>query len=369
VFAATLVNINTADLATLETLSGIGPSKAQAIITYRTNNGPFAVIDDIMNVSGIGPATFDTIKAYITVSDTAPAQTQTQTQTDSTSTATQTQTQVATTAGGVGPPAITAQITTDTTGTAGAGTAFTGAVFGTTGVPLSGARYMWNFGDGATGEGAHALHTYAYPGTYDVELSVGYNYSSATARVSVLITAPQVALVLESDNSLTVANKATTALSVGGWSLSNDGHTFIIPQDTIVRAQEGLRFAPSVMGFAGSRDATLQFSNGTLAAAAGVAGDSPLRGQRVALASATPAAGKATIAAVKAPPQPAVAAADNQTAAAALAGPIGDEVQWSYFVGLAAIIALGAVGAYYAQSRPVPVALETEGQVDEFEIE
>lgn len=62
-----LININTADVATLDVLPHIGPSTAGKIIAYREANGPFAKIEDIMNVSGIGPATFDDIKNMITV--------------------------------------------------------------------------------------------------------------------------------------------------------------------------------------------------------------------------------------------------------------------------------------------------------------
>ena len=62
-----LVNINTATLEELDTLPGIGLTTAQKIIDYRTVNGPFATIEDIMNVSGIGPATFDDLKDLITV--------------------------------------------------------------------------------------------------------------------------------------------------------------------------------------------------------------------------------------------------------------------------------------------------------------
>ncbi|MFN8382417.1 MAG: ComEA family DNA-binding protein [Anaerolineales bacterium] len=62
-----LININTASLEELDSLPGIGPTTAQRIIDYRTENGPFTTIDEIMDVSGIGPATFDEIKNLITV--------------------------------------------------------------------------------------------------------------------------------------------------------------------------------------------------------------------------------------------------------------------------------------------------------------
>lgn len=61
------ININTADEAQLTTLTGIGATRAQAIISYRQENGPFAVIEDIMNVQGIKEGTFAKIKDKIVV--------------------------------------------------------------------------------------------------------------------------------------------------------------------------------------------------------------------------------------------------------------------------------------------------------------
>ncbi len=61
------ININTATQAELESLPRIGPATAQRIIEYRTANGPFGRIEDIMNVRGIGPATFEQLKDLITV--------------------------------------------------------------------------------------------------------------------------------------------------------------------------------------------------------------------------------------------------------------------------------------------------------------
>jgi competence protein ComEA len=60
------VNINTSAPAALEALPGIGPALAQRIIDYREENGPFAHPEDVMNVSGIGPATFEKLEGYIT---------------------------------------------------------------------------------------------------------------------------------------------------------------------------------------------------------------------------------------------------------------------------------------------------------------
>lgn len=61
------VNINTATLEELTTLSGIGETKAQSIITYREENGNFSSIEDIMNVDGIKEGTYSKIKDDITV--------------------------------------------------------------------------------------------------------------------------------------------------------------------------------------------------------------------------------------------------------------------------------------------------------------
>lgn len=61
------ININKASQAELETLPGIGPSKAQAIIEYRETSGPFKTIEDIMSISGFGEKTFEKLKESIRV--------------------------------------------------------------------------------------------------------------------------------------------------------------------------------------------------------------------------------------------------------------------------------------------------------------
>jgi comEA protein len=61
------VDINRAGLEALQSLPGIGPSTAARIMEYRTVNGPFARIEDIMNVPSIGAKKFEKIKPYLTI--------------------------------------------------------------------------------------------------------------------------------------------------------------------------------------------------------------------------------------------------------------------------------------------------------------
>ena len=62
-----IININSADAEELQTLSGIGPVKAQAIIDHRDSYGNFVTKKQIMDVSGIGEATYEKLEAYICV--------------------------------------------------------------------------------------------------------------------------------------------------------------------------------------------------------------------------------------------------------------------------------------------------------------
>jgi len=64
-FAA--INLNTADKVALESISGIGPAKASAIIKYRDEHGSFKNVDGLLNVKGIGPKMLDKIKGQVEI--------------------------------------------------------------------------------------------------------------------------------------------------------------------------------------------------------------------------------------------------------------------------------------------------------------
>lgn len=70
-FAA--VNINTATEDELDSVKGIGPGKAKAIIDYRTKNGPFKSVEDLKGVKGFGEKSLAKLKGDLTVSGTSTA--------------------------------------------------------------------------------------------------------------------------------------------------------------------------------------------------------------------------------------------------------------------------------------------------------
>lgn len=63
------ININTAPTGDLERLPGIGPARARDIVEYRETMGPFAGVESILEISGIGEKTYERIVDYITVSE------------------------------------------------------------------------------------------------------------------------------------------------------------------------------------------------------------------------------------------------------------------------------------------------------------
>ena len=64
-----LVNVNTASAEELQTLTGIGPSLAQAIIDYRAEHGDFKTAEDLLNVKGIGETKLEGFRAEITLTE------------------------------------------------------------------------------------------------------------------------------------------------------------------------------------------------------------------------------------------------------------------------------------------------------------
>jgi competence protein ComEA len=65
--AGGLINVNSASAAQLEELPGVGPATAEAIIAHRDQNGPFASVDELLDVRGIGEAKLEQLRDLATV--------------------------------------------------------------------------------------------------------------------------------------------------------------------------------------------------------------------------------------------------------------------------------------------------------------
>lgn len=65
--APPVIDVNSADVTMLETIPGIGPVLATAIVQHRDENGPFPSVDALLDVSGIGPATLESVRPYVKV--------------------------------------------------------------------------------------------------------------------------------------------------------------------------------------------------------------------------------------------------------------------------------------------------------------
>lgn len=274
-FAETLVNINTADLETLETLNGIGPSKAQAIIDYRTEHGPFAAKEDIMNVSGIGTATYDKIKDFITVDDgesqAPPPQEEQQQAQPATSTETSTPTNPPPVPNPVSSyvpppsPVIFADAGADRVVIVGADTEFDARAYDKQQNDVQKVRYMWNFGDGSTAEGAHVLHHYSYPGRYAVFLDIAHERDAASDQIIVTAEPARLGFTANPDGSVTIENDAGHDLDLSNWIVRQFAQTFTLPAHSVILIGQSMRISQTTLGFWAGASAELQYPNGVLA--------------------------------------------------------------------------------------------------------
>ncbi len=276
VLASNLVNINTASKTEiLETLTGkgIGEAKAQAIVDYRIANGPYSRIEDVMNVSGIGEATFAKIKDFITVGDSSGGggtDTDTDTNTD-TDTGTATTTQTATT---------TTSTTTTTTNNSNNVTVIYSAhssqenlsdytepvdVFKVSAgrerlsyirqpinfeakfkmsndVSLKRCKYVWSFGDGLSAEGEEVEHIYKYAGDYNVVLNGTCKDLKSISRTTVKVLAPNLVINKTSEGLISILNLGQYEMNLYGYKIFFNNKLYTFPLDTIISAGKNIIF-------------------------------------------------------------------------------------------------------------------------------
>lgn len=268
--ATSLVNINTADAALLDTLPGVGSVIAGRIISYRETNGPFTTILDIQKVSGIGAgSTYAKIAPLITVSDTNASDTSNTGSTVTTDSSTQTpasQSSTESAAADTSPPSaltVDAGINRD-------------AVME---VPLHlfaralikkdidpRAHIVWGFGDGSSAEGSTVEKTYRYAGTYLVVVTATDEKIVARDEFIVTVRPARVRILEIPDTGIMVTNETNERLDLSGWALFADRGSFRVPDGTVILPNAQVLFSSAITKLPTAPEVTLAYPGGGIAA-------------------------------------------------------------------------------------------------------
>ncbi|MDE1919751.1 MAG: helix-hairpin-helix domain-containing protein [Patescibacteria group bacterium] len=259
---AALININTADAALLDTLPGIGPAYAARIVDYRTQHGLFARIEDIQNVSGIGPSIYAQIAPLITVgsansSSTAPA-----------SSTSNSPTPTSPSASSYEPPPATLYLDVSGSPDAVLEAPFRVSARAMTknGVADPAAQISWSFGDGSSSMGSAVEKVYRYAGTYLVVAQASDGSAKARGELIVTVKPAQVRLLIAPGDGITIVNDSEARLDLSGWRLMADTGSFRIPEGTTLLPQTNVLFPFAITNLPVTLGATLLYPDGVLAA-------------------------------------------------------------------------------------------------------
>lgn len=156
----------------------------------------------------------------------------------------------------------------DQTALVGAPVAFEGYAEDKEGNALDGARFLWNFGDGSTGEGKKVLHTYYYPGAYRVFLDASVGTLSTTAALSVTVT-PNLLGISEIKPGawLEIINNASRTADIAGVGIRiNNEKPFYFPRNSFLGVQSRLVLDEKLLDFSVPYGGTFQilYPNGSV---------------------------------------------------------------------------------------------------------
>ncbi|MEX0651981.1 MAG: lamin tail domain-containing protein [Candidatus Paceibacterota bacterium] len=130
--------------------------------------------------------------------------------------------------------------------TVGADTVFTGRVVGLSGDLVSGARYVWSFGDGGSREGESVLYHYRYPGTYQVVLTTSSGKYTASDRLKVLALPSEVSVRSASQEFIEIKNDSDREIDLSWWIFLVGRESFTVPEHTMILPKSSVRFSTEI---------------------------------------------------------------------------------------------------------------------------
>jgi len=245
-----LININTAGVDDLQSLPGVGPSRAGDIVSYREEFGSFTSTEEIKNVPGIGPTTFDGFKDLITVNG-SPVASETEDGNGDTNGDADKEVFLSTHRSPAviqirePAPVIRVSAGRDRLTTTGSvlsfeidlDEAYSGSV-----------RVEWSMGDGALLVGQRIEHGYLFPGTYVVVVTVtAGDGNEAVGRLQVEVIEPELKLVSVDEDSFTFSNESNREINLYRWSLETEGDSFSFQSDVIILPNQELTLSARVI--------------------------------------------------------------------------------------------------------------------------
>ncbi|MBX4216032.1 PKD domain-containing protein [Candidatus Parcubacteria bacterium] len=239
-------------------------------------------------------------------------------------------------------PQIYANAGSDRIAIVGADITFEGKALGINKESLEGARYIWNFGDGARKEGKIVAHAYKYPGDYVVVLDVSSGYYSASDRANVRVENSKLVISRAGGGFVELSNGSGAELDLSAWLLHAGDSSFAFPEHTMIGGGKKLVIADETSGLSSNAAVVeLLYPNGTLAYRYE-------KGKSIA-ANLAPVAAVTTVSASPKAALPLKAqAALAAVAAADTEGDEGDSspVSYTWLIALVGIAFLGVIGVY-----------------------
>ncbi len=167
-------------------------------------------------------------------------------------------------------PQIFADAGKDRIVVSGATARFEGKAYGLKKEPLNNARYIWNFGDGATAEGKTVEHIYHYPGDYIVVLDIASGYFSGSDRANVRAEPSPLSITSVGsgrDYFVEIYNSSNSDLEISYWQIFLGEKTFTVPKNTFIAGGKKMIFPNEITGLPVAEGSTpeLRYPNGVIA--------------------------------------------------------------------------------------------------------